>query len=121
LGYKLIMRRRPVSVMELAGYRRRAEELLTAGEQDAVIDLIAYEPTRGDLIPGTGGLRKVCVGHGGSGKRGGARVIYYFYNADFPLVLMALYAKNEKADLSPRERNALAGTLKEIMASWRRK
>jgi len=115
------MRRRPVSVMELAGYRQRADELLTADEQDALVDLLAYEPTRGDLIPGTGGLRKVRVGRGGSGKRGGARVIYYFYNADFPLVLMALYAKNEKADLSSRERNALAGTLREIMASWRRK
>jgi len=107
--------------MELAGYRQRADELLTADEQDALVDLLAYEPTRGDLIPGTGGLRKVRVGRGGSGKRGGARVIYYFYNADFPLVLMALYAKNEKADLSSRERNALAGTLREIMASWRRK
>ena len=40
-------------------------------------------------------MRKVRVGRSGSGKRGGARVIYYFYNADFPLVLMALYAKNE--------------------------
>jgi len=107
--------------MELAGYRQRVDEILTAREQDAVIDLLAYEPTRGDLIPGTGGLRKVRVGRGGSGKRGGARVIYYFYNADFPLVLMALYAKNEKADLSSRERNALAGTLREIMALWRRK
>jgi putative transcriptional regulator len=37
------MRRRPVSVIELAGYRRRASELLTTDEQDAVIDLVAYE------------------------------------------------------------------------------
>jgi hypothetical protein len=115
------MRRRPVSVIELAGYRRRADELLTADEQDAVIDLIAYEPTCGDLITGTGGLRKVRVGRGSSGKRGGARVIYYFYNADFPVVLMALYAKNEKGDLNPRDKKVLAGTLKEITAPWRRK
>ena len=96
-------------------------DLLTADEQDAVIDLIAYEPTCGDLIAGTGGLRKVRVGRGSSGKRGGARVIYYFYNADFPLVLMALYAKNEKADLTARDKKALATDLKEITASWRRK
>jgi hypothetical protein len=115
------MPRRPVSVIELAGYRRRADELLTADEQVAVIDLIAYEPTCGDLIPGTGGLRKVRVGRGSSGKRGGARVVYYFYNAEVPLLLMALYAKNEKADLSARDKKALADTLKEIMASWRRK
>jgi hypothetical protein len=115
------MPRRPVSVLELSGYRRRADELLSADEQDAIVDLIAFEPTCGDLIAGTGGLRKVRVGRGGSGKRGGARVIYYFYNADFPVVLMALYAKNEKADLTARDKKALADTLKGIMASWRRK
>src|ERR1700686_3960710 len=115
------MRHRPVSVMELAGYQRRANELLTEAERDAVVDLIAFDPTCGDLITGTGGLRKVRVGRGGSGKRGGARVIYYFYNADFPLVLMALYAKNEKADLTARDKKALAANLKEITASWRRK
>jgi hypothetical protein len=115
------MRHRPVSVMELAGYQRRAGELLTEAEQDAVVDLIAFDPTCGDLIAGTGGLRKVRVGRGGSGKRGGARVIYYFYNAEFPAVLMALYAKNEKADLTARDRSELARSLKEIMTSWRRK
>jgi hypothetical protein len=115
------MRRRPVSVLELAPYRRRADELLDPDEQDAVVDLIAHDPTCGDLIPGMGGLRKVRVGRGGSGKRGGARVIYYFYNEDYPVVLMALYAKNEKADLTARDRKALADTLKEVTAPWRKK
>ncbi len=69
LGYMPNMRRRPVSVIEFPGYRRRADELLSVVEQDAIVDLIAYEPTCGDLIPGTGGLRKVRVGRSGSGKR----------------------------------------------------
>src|ERR1700719_4099194 len=115
------MLRRPVSVIELAAYQRRADELLTADEQDAVIELIAYEPTCGDLIAGTGGLRKVRVRRGGSGKRGGARVIYYFYNADFPVVLMALYAKNEKADVSAQEKKKFAALVKEITVQWQRK
>lgn len=115
------MARRPVSVMELAGYQRRAHELLTEAEQSAVVDLIAFDPTCGDLIAGTGGLRKVRIGRGASGKRGGARVIYYFYNGDFPAVLMALDAKNEKADVSARDKKEMAKSLKEIMASWRRK
>jgi hypothetical protein len=41
---------RPVSVIELPGYRRRADELLSGDEQDAIVDLIAYEPTCGDVI-----------------------------------------------------------------------
>jgi len=115
------MRRGPVSVIEFAAYRRRADALLTAEEQDAVVDFIAYDPTCGDLIPGTGGLRKVRVGQGERGKRGGARVIYYFYNAGFPLLLLGLYAKNEKADLSAHEKNRLVDAVKEITGPWRRK
>jgi hypothetical protein len=45
------MARQPVSVIEFPGYRRRADELLTADEQGAIVDLIAYDPTCGDLIP----------------------------------------------------------------------
>jgi hypothetical protein len=115
------MPRRPVSVIELAGYRRRAAELLTSAEQDAVIDLVAYEPTCGDVIPGTGGLRKVRVGRGGSGKRGGARIVYYFHDLDMPIYLLALYAKNEKSDLSAREKREFAGFVKEIARQWRKK
>ena len=111
----------PVSVLELPGYRRRADELLTAEEQDAIVDLIAFDPTYGDLIPGTGGLRKVRVGRGGSGKRGGARIIYYFYNSDHPVLLLALYAKNEKADVSAQDKKKFVALVKEITAQWQRK
>lgn len=115
------MRRPPVSVIEFAAYRRRAAALLTADEQDAVVDFIAYDPTCGDVIPGTGGLRKVRIGQGERGKRGGARVIYYFYTADFPLLLLALYAKNEKSDLSGHEKKKLVDAVKEITGPWRKK
>jgi hypothetical protein len=115
------MRRRPVSVLELAGYRRRAAELLTAEEQDAVVDLVAYEPACGDVIPGTGGLRKVRIGRGDSGKRGGARVIYYFHDSDVPIFLLALYAKNEKADLTAADKKEFATLVKTLVMQWRRK
>jgi|SRR6516165_3672553 len=113
--------RRPVSVIELAGYRRRAAELLSSEEQDAVIDLVADEPTCGDLMPGTGGLRKVRIGRGGKGKRGGARVVYYFHGNEVPIFLVAVYAKNEKADLTAGEKKEFAALLKELVARWRRK
>jgi hypothetical protein len=115
------MRRRPVSVIELAGYKRRAGELLTPQEQDAVVDLVAYEPTCGDLIPGTGGLRKVRIAVGGRGKRGGARVVCYFHDADIPVFLLALYAKNEKDDLTVAEKKEFSDLTKELVRQWRRK
>jgi hypothetical protein len=115
------MRRSPVSVIELAGYRRRANELLTADEQEAIIDLVAYEPACGDVIPGTGGLRKVRVSRGGKGKRGGARVIYYFHDAQMPILLLAIYAKNEKSDLTFAEKKEFAAMVMEIVGQWQRK
>jgi hypothetical protein len=121
MGYQAVMRRRPVSVIELAGYRRRADELMTRDEQDAIINLVAYEPTCGDLIAGTGGLRKVRVGRGAEGKRGGARVVYYYHDHQIPVFLLALYAKNEKEDFTPSEKKEFAGLLKELVAQWQRK
>jgi hypothetical protein len=115
------MSRHPVSVIELAGYRRRAGQLLTGDEQEAVIDLVAYEPTCGDVIPGTGGLRKVRIGRGGHGKRGGARVVYYFHDVGVPIFLLAIYAKNEKGDLTAAEKREFSGLVKELVAQWRRK
>jgi len=115
------VRQRPVSVLELAGFRRRSEDLLTRDQQDALIDLVAYEPTCGDLIPGTGGLRKLRVGRSGQGKRGGARVIYYFHDDAVPILLLAIYAKNDKSDLSAMEKREFAALVKEIVAQWKRK
>src|ERR1043166_5869162 len=111
----------PVSVIEFAAYRRRADELLTAEQRDAIIDLIAYEPTCGDIIPGSGGLRKVRIGRDGMGKRGGARVVYYFYNESFPILLVALYAKNEKDDLTTAEKRELAASIKLKVTQWQKK
>ena len=108
-------------MIEFAGYRRRARELLTAGQRDAVIDLVAYEPTCGDIIPGSGGLRKVRIGRDGIGKRGGTRVVYYFYNEDFPILLLALYAKNEKSDLTIAEKREFAASMREIVRQWKEK
>ncbi|WP_245431272.1 type II toxin-antitoxin system RelE/ParE family toxin [Rhodoplanes roseus] len=107
-------------MVELAGYRARANALLTTDEQAAVVDLIAFDPTCGDLIPGTGGLRKLRVGRSGIGKRGGARVVYFFHDPQVPIFLLALYAKNEKADLSASERREFAGLTKELIRRWTR-
>ena len=57
---------------------------------------------------GTGGVRKLRWGKGGRGKSGGVRVIYYFHDELLPLYLLTLFAKNEQANLTARERNTLA-------------
>lgn len=77
-------------------------------DQASLVDFIAANPEAGDVIPGTGGVRKVRWALPGGGTRGGARVIYYFHNPSFPIFLLAAYGKNEKANLTNGERNAMA-------------
>lgn len=55
------------------------------------------------------------------GKRGGARVIYYFHDADVPIFLLALYAKNEKSDLTATEKREFSGLVMELVDQWKRK
>lgn len=59
------------------------------------------------MIPGTGGVRKLHWRLEGRGKRGGARVIYYYHDMDMPLDLMTAYAKNERENLSQAEIDSL--------------
>ena len=72
-------------------------------------------------FPAPAGCAKFELGRGGSGKRGGARVIYYFDNADFPVLLVAIYAKNEKTDVSAQEKKKFVALVQEITAQWQRK
>lgn len=72
------MARALITVVETGPYLADAERLLTADERAQVVNMIAAEPECGDIIRGGGGVRKVRVGLEGRGKRGGARVIYFF-------------------------------------------
>lgn len=71
-------------------------------------------PIKGDVIQGSGGLRKVRVASKNKGKRGGARIIYYYFDRFKRFYLLAIYAKNEVTDLTPAEK----GQLKIFMEAW---
>ncbi|CAI2429755.1 Uncharacterized protein conserved in bacteria [Serratia ficaria] len=68
---------------------------------------LAENPTAGDVIKETGGLRKVRWASGGKGKRGGVRVIYYHKLSESQIRLLVIYKKGIKDDLSADERRAL--------------
>jgi len=97
-----------ITVAELGEYQRRAEKLLVESERHDIVNYVAAFPKAGDLIKGTGGVRKLRWRRGGKGKSGGVRVIYYFHSQRMPLYLLTVFAKNERADLSQAERNELA-------------
>ncbi len=72
------------------------------------------DPEAGDLMPGTGGLRKLRFADArrGKGKRGGLRIVYYWWNAGFQFWLFTLYDKDEMADLTQQQRKALKEMIK---------
>ena len=70
---------------------------------DGIFDIQVYlldQPDAGDIIPGSGGCRKLRWAAKGHGKRGGARVIYYWVTDDNRILLLDIYAKNEAGNLS---------------------
>lgn len=90
----------PTAVVETPEFLSATRKLMTEAERTALIDYLAYHPNAGDLIPGTGGVRKLRWRLEGRGKRGGARVIYFYHSIDVPLFALTAFAKNEKTDLS---------------------
>ena len=102
------------TVAETPLFIAQAEKLFSGEELAAIIDFLAFNPEAGDVIPGTGGIRKVRIAASGRGKRGGARVIYYYHSATIPLYALAVYAKNEKSDLTSGEKKALAGLVQRL-------
>jgi hypothetical protein len=77
-------------------------------------------PEAGDLMAGTGGIRKLRWGARGRGKRGGVRVIYYHHSESLPLFLLSVFAKNEKANLSHAERNEMRQLVPRLVAGYKR-
>jgi hypothetical protein len=96
----------PTFTAIVAGY-------LEDDEYRALQLFLAGDPEAGDVMPGTGGFRKLrwADRRRGKGKRGGLRVIYYHLSADAQIWLMTLYDKDEMADLSAAEKRALKAAL----------
>jgi hypothetical protein len=95
------------------------DAMMSEAERDAVIMGIAVEPDGGDLIPGGGGLRKRRIPLPGRGKRGGARVITLHFGAGFPVYAVFVFAKNERTDLSPRQKRDLSRVVESIKTQAR--
>lgn len=107
VAYRRFVRSNPVTVVEMETFVRQAAAVWTDLERMEFIDYIARNPTDGDLIPQSGGVRKVRWGRQGTGKRGGVRVIYYYMDLDAPLYLLLIYAKAARTDLSPDAKRAV--------------
>lgn len=107
------------TVIETEAYLRAAKDAaMTDEEMTAAVDLVADNPETGDVMQGTGGVRKARLAGRGKGKSGGYRIVYFYGGGDIPLFLLTVFGKGEKANLTQGERNALralTATLKESL------
>ena len=107
------------TVAETPTFTRQAEKLFNEDEKQEIITFLAENPTAGDVIPDTGGVRKLRFAVSGRGKRGGARVIYYYLDETIPLYALLAYPKNAKSDMTPNEKRAVSALVDALKAARR--
>ena len=112
------MHGRPQTVVETPAYLTVAQDVLSDAERVEVVTMVAENPEAGVSLGG--GIRKMRFARPGRGKRGGARVVFLFSGEDVPVFLLTVFTKNEKADLSARERTALIAAAKQMVEDYRR-
>lgn len=95
-------------------YKRKSAKLLSAEEIRAAENEIIWAPEKWPVITGTGGIRKARAARGGSGKSGGVRIIYYYWAAKEIVYLMDVYAKNEKENISGKDKKILIYVVAEL-------
>ena len=100
--------------VELPAFERHRADYLDDNAFRELQNLLMKHPEAGDPIPEAGGLRKLRFADArrGKGKRGGLRVIYYWWDAGLEFWLFTLYDKDELADLTPQQRRALGKMIK---------
>jgi mRNA-degrading endonuclease RelE of RelBE toxin-antitoxin system len=97
------------TLIELPNFSKYREDYLDDYEYSKLQEYLVNNPTSGDLIQGTGGLRKLRYADSsrGKGKRGGLRIIYYWWISEYQIYLFTIYNKNELTDLSHDQKRKL--------------
>ena len=107
------------TVAETPTFTQQAVKLFDEEEKQELITFLAENPLAGDVIPGTGGVRKLRFAATGKGKRGGARVIYYYLDGSLPLYALLAFPKNAKSDMTPDEKRAVTALVTALKTARR--
>ena len=99
-------------IIETSVFTRRVIQLLSDDEYRELQATLVNRPKAGSVIPGSGGIRKLRWSASGHGKRGGARVIYYWATEESCLLMLFIYTKNESDDLTPDQIKTLRHIVK---------
>ncbi len=94
-------------IIETRIFTRRIKELMSDDEYRALQETLVNRPDMGDVVQGTGGLRKVRWKQEGHGKSGGIRVIYYWMTENAQLYMLYVYPKSKQENLTAEQKKAL--------------
>jgi hypothetical protein len=108
--------------IELPAFERLRDDYFDDDSFSQLQGVLMTNPAAGDVIEGTGGLRKLRFGDSrrSKGKRGGLRVIYYYWTGGPEFWLFTLYDKDEMSDLTPKQRAALKERVKDELRMRRK-
>jgi mRNA-degrading endonuclease RelE of RelBE toxin-antitoxin system len=98
--WRITLEKRISIIIETSVFTRRVTALLSNDEYRELQATLVDRPKAGSVIPGSGGIRKLRWSASGRGKRGGARVIYYWATEQERILMLLIYAKNESEDLT---------------------
>lgn len=104
-----------ITIAETHSFQRESQKILGEDEIDKLKNFLSVNPQSGDIIPGLRGIRKIRWQVNHKGKSGGARVIYFFYDANMPIFLLDIYKKSEKSDMSSKEKKILNNMVDELI------
>ena len=103
-----------VQIVATKIYDRKVGKILTDAERQTAEAQIAADPGKSPVIAGTGGVRKARAVRGSSGKRGGVRIIYYYWSSHETVFLLTAYAKSAQTDLTAADKKALRDIVKSL-------
>ena len=113
-----------IKIIETKFYLNQLSKIIHKGLDEDLLrneikEFISENPQDGDVIPGSGGLRKIRYPMPGKGKSGGYRIIYYFYNEKNPIHLFTIYQKSRAENLSDQEKQTFSKLIKELKEIYR--
>jgi len=100
-------------ILETPVFTAQITDLITDDSYASLQHELRVNPDAGDVIPQGGGLRKIRWRSEGGGKRGGIRVIYYWYVPGDLIYMLLAYAKNKQSDLTPKQLKILRALVEE--------
>lgn len=101
-------------------FEKKAGKLLTSETLEALLDYLEENPEKGDIIKGTGGVRKLRweTGKNNKGKSGGIRVLYH-YSKNILVLLITLYGKSEQDSISQSDKNELRKIVPQLVDKYK--